>query len=139
MNNEMCKGCKYLEDEKCDVGHPCVNGSEYTPHSYHTGEELINQLTNEYDLMQSINCAIWEEKRKAYSNMETFNRDEITIMATAKAIFMITGMLGPYVKYYVDGQTRCLGCNLKMVDGDDIKVYIAREIQIPHVNSKGVE
>ena len=94
---------------------------------------------NENDLMQSINRAIYEEQRKAYNNMETFNRDEITIMATAKAIFMINGMLGPYVKYYVDEQTRCLGCNLKMVDGDDIKVYIAREIQIPLVNSKGVE
>ena len=45
MNGEMCKGCKYLEDEKCDVGHPCVNGSEYTPYNYNTDEELINQFT----------------------------------------------------------------------------------------------
>ena len=44
MNGELCKGCKYLEDEKCDMGHPCVNGSEYTPHSYHADEELINQF-----------------------------------------------------------------------------------------------
>lgn len=82
------------------------------------------------DLMLSINCAIYEEQRKAYNNREFFNRDEVTIMATAKAISMITAMEMPYCKYYVDGQTKCLGCYLKMIEGEGIEIYLAREIPI---------
>lgn len=85
---------------------------------------------NGNDLMLSINCAIYDEQRKAYNNMEIFNRDEITIMATAKAIRMITAMVAPYVEYYVDGQTKCFGCNLKMIDGEDVEIYLARKIPI---------
>lgn len=82
------------------------------------------------DLMISIKCAIYEEQRKAYNNMESFDRDNITIMATAKAIYMITAMLEPYVNYYSEGYTKCFGCNLKMIDGEDTEVYLARKIPI---------
>lgn len=84
------------------------------------------------DLMLSINCAIYEEQRKAYNNMESFDRDNITIMATAKAIHMITAMLDavPFVNFYPDRHTKCFGCNLKMIDGEDVEIYLARKIPI---------
>lgn len=82
------------------------------------------------DLMISIKCAIYEEQRKAYNNMESFDRDKITIMATTKAMHMIDAMLEHYFNYYFDGNTKCFGCNLKIIDGEDAEVYLARKIPI---------
>lgn len=82
------------------------------------------------DLMLSIKCALYEEQRKAYNNIESFDRDKITIMATAKAIHMIITMVEPYVNYYTEGITKCFGCNLMMIDGADAEVYLARKIPI---------
>lgn len=85
---------------------------------------------NGNDLMLSIKCAIYEEQRKAYNNTEIFKRDDITIMATAKAIFMITATIEPNINYYTEEITKCFGCNLKMIDGEDAEVYLARKIPI---------
>ena len=82
------------------------------------------------DLILSIKSAIYEEQKKAYNNREYFDRDKITIMATAKAIYMITAITEPFVKHYSDGNTKCFGCNLKMIDGADAEVYLARKIPI---------
>ena len=85
---------------------------------------------NGNDLMLSIKCGIFEEERKAYNNREFFNRDDITIMATSKAISMITAMFEPYVTFYTDGNTKCFGCNLKIIYGEDVEIYLARKIPI---------
>lgn len=82
------------------------------------------------DLMLSIKCAIFEEQKKAYYNREIFDRTKITIMATAKVICMITATLEPYVNWYSDGQTKCFGCNLKMIGGDGVHIYLAKDIPI---------
>lgn len=86
--------------------------------------------TNGENLMLSIKYALDEEQRKAYNNIECFDRDKITIMATAKALFEISRMLEPYVNYYSDGVTKCFGCNLKIIDGEGEEIYIARKIPI---------
>lgn len=85
---------------------------------------------NGNDLRLSIQCAIYEEQKKAYNNMELFDRNKITIMATAKATAMITEMLDPCVRVYSDGDTELFGCKFKMVDGADAEVYLARKIPI---------
>ena len=85
---------------------------------------------NGKDLGISIQCAIYEEQKKAYNNMELFDRNKITIMATAKAIAMITAMLDPCVNVYSDSHTELFGCKLKMIGGEDAEVYLAREIPI---------
>lgn len=85
---------------------------------------------NGNDLRLSIQCAIYEEQKKAYNNMEVFDRNKITIMATAKAIYLITAKLDPCVNVYSDGHTELFGCKLKMIDGADAEVYLARKIPI---------
>lgn len=81
-------------------------------------------------LMLSIKCAIYEEQRKAFDNREHFDRNEITIMATAKAIAMITATLDPYVNVYSDRHAELFGYKLKMIGGEDAEVYLARKIPI---------
>lgn len=85
---------------------------------------------NGNDLMLSIKCAIYEEQRKACNNREIFDRNKITIMATAKAIAMITAMLDPCVNVYSDSHTELFGCKFKMIGGEDAEVYLARKIPI---------
>ena len=85
---------------------------------------------NGSDLMLSIKCALYEEELKAHKQMEIFDRDKITIMATAKAIYKIANMLEPYRNFYQEGYTKCFGCNLKMIEGNGEELYIAREIPI---------
>lgn len=85
---------------------------------------------NGENLMLSIQCAIYEEQKKAYNNMELFDRNKITIMATAKAIAMINAALFPCINYYPDKHTEIFGCKLKWIGGEDAEVYLAREIPI---------
>ncbi len=85
---------------------------------------------NGKDLRLSIQCALYEEQKKAYNNRELFDRNKIAIMATAKAVSMITAMLDPCVNYYSDCHTELFGCKLKMIDGEDAEVYLARKIPI---------
>lgn len=86
---------------------------------------------NGNDLRLSIQCAIYEEQKKAYNNMEPFDRNKITIMATEKAVLMITEIdINPCVNFYSDGHAELFGCKLKMIDGADAEVYLARKIPI---------
>lgn len=85
---------------------------------------------NGKDLRLSIQSAIYEEQKKAYNNMEIFDRNKITIMATTKATAMITAMLDPCVNVYSDGHAELFGCKFKMIDGADAAVYLARKIPI---------
>lgn len=96
---------------------------------------------NGNDLMLSIRCAIYDEQRKACNNREIFDRNEITIMATSEAIYLITVTLDPCINYYSDGRTEIFGCKLKMIDGADAEVYLARKIPIlsAKLSEEGVE
>ena len=85
---------------------------------------------NGNDLMLSIKCALYEEQINAHKQMKIFDRDKITIMATAEAIFKSVNLLEPYGILYQEGVTKCFGCNLKMIDGKGEELYIARRIPI---------
>lgn len=84
------------------------------------------------DILNSIHRALWEEEAKASRNREIFNRDEVTIFISEEAYLIVSGGLdGIYVVPSERGlRHKCMGCNLKIISEEGIKVYIGKQCTI---------
>lgn len=82
------------------------------------------------DVFRSIKVALWEEQTRAQKCREDFIREDYTIFVTNKAMEHIRFGMYPLEFKRNSDEVRLFGCKVEMIGGDDLRMYLAKEIDV---------
>ena len=83
------------------------------------------------DIVKSIKVALYEEGVRAQKCREDFIREDYTIFVTNKAMEHLRFGMYPMFDFKRDSnEARLFGCKVEMIGGDDLRMYLAKEIKV---------